>query len=158
MLGTQNLPLFVASGLLLNLMPGPDTLYIVGRSVSQGRTAGLASVLGIPRKGGDKEALLLFTSGSAGEPKGVPLTHRNMMANVCQFGSRLKLTLGTGDSLLGCLPLFHSFGCTVTLWYPIIEGIGVVTYPTPIETKALADLIGGRRPEIDLAGFSLGRF
>ncbi|MGA2660501.1 MAG: LysE family translocator [Verrucomicrobiota bacterium] len=47
MLGTQNLPLFVASGLLLNLMPGPDTLYIVGRSVSQGRRAGVVSVLGI---------------------------------------------------------------------------------------------------------------
>ena len=47
MLGTQNLPLFVASGLLLNLMPGPDTLYIVGRSISQGRTAGVVSVLGI---------------------------------------------------------------------------------------------------------------
>jgi len=47
MLGTQNLPLFVASGLLLNLMPGPDTLYIVGRSISQGRRAGVASMLGI---------------------------------------------------------------------------------------------------------------
>lgn len=47
MLGIQNLPLFIASGLLLNLMPGPDTLYIVGRSVSQGRKAGIISVLGI---------------------------------------------------------------------------------------------------------------
>jgi threonine/homoserine/homoserine lactone efflux protein len=47
MLGTQHLPLFVASGLLLNLMPGPDTLYIIGRSVSQGRKAGVVSVLGI---------------------------------------------------------------------------------------------------------------
>jgi threonine/homoserine/homoserine lactone efflux protein len=43
----QRLPLFVASGLLLNLMPGPDTLYIVGRSISQGRRAGVVSVLGI---------------------------------------------------------------------------------------------------------------
>jgi len=47
MLGTQNLSLFVASGLLLNMTPGPDTLYILGRSVSQGRTAGVLSVLGI---------------------------------------------------------------------------------------------------------------
>ncbi len=47
MLGTQNLPLFIASGLLLNLIPGPDTLYIVGRSISQGRKAGVVSVLGI---------------------------------------------------------------------------------------------------------------
>ena len=47
MLGTQNLPLFIASGLLLNLMPGPDTLYLAGRSSSQGRKAGVVSVLGI---------------------------------------------------------------------------------------------------------------
>ncbi len=47
MFGTQNLALFVVSGILLNLTPGQDTLYIVGRSVSQGRRAGLLSVLGI---------------------------------------------------------------------------------------------------------------
>ncbi len=99
----------------------------------------LALVLGIPKKGGDKEAVLLFTSGSSGEPKGVALTHRNLMSNVCQFGSRLNLK--TTDRILGCLPLFHSFGCTVTLWYPIIQGIGLVTYTTPLETKKLAELI-----------------
>lgn len=100
----------------------------------------LASMLGIPTKGGNKEALLLFTSGSSGEPKGVALTHRNLMANVMQFGSRLALH--HDDKILGCLPLFHSFGCTVTLWYPIIQGIGLVTYPSPLETKKLAELIG----------------
>ena len=47
MLGTQHLALFVVSGLLLNMTPGQDTLYIVGRSVSQGRRAGVLSVLGI---------------------------------------------------------------------------------------------------------------
>src|SRR6266446_3705971 len=47
MFGTQNLLLFVTSGILLNLTPGQDTLYIVGRSVAQGRRAGVLSVLGI---------------------------------------------------------------------------------------------------------------
>jgi threonine/homoserine/homoserine lactone efflux protein len=47
MLGTQNLALFVVSGILLNILPGPDTLYIIGRSVSQGRKAGVLSALGI---------------------------------------------------------------------------------------------------------------
>jgi RhtB (resistance to homoserine/threonine) family protein len=47
MFGTHNLPLFVLSGLLLNMTPGQDTLYIVGRSVAQGRRAGVLSVLGI---------------------------------------------------------------------------------------------------------------
>ena len=109
----------------------------------------LASMLGIPRRGGNKEALLLFTSGSSGEPKGVPLSHRNMMSNVCQFGSRLNLQ--TGDAMLGCLPLFHSFGCTVTLWYPIIQGINVVTYPTPVETKALAELVNKHKISLLIA-------
>jgi len=99
----------------------------------------IASLLGVPKKGGDREALLLFTSGSSGDPKGVVLTHRNVIANVTQFGSRLSLK--ASDAVLGCLPLFHSFGCTVTLWYPIIEGIRLVTYPSPLETKRLAELI-----------------
>ena len=99
----------------------------------------LAKILGIRKSGGDREAVLLFTSGSSGDPKGVVLTHRNLLANVNQFSSRLKLQ--PQDSALACLPLFHSFGCTVTMWYPIIEGINLVTYPNPLETKKLASLI-----------------
>ena len=103
----------------------------------------LAMMLGLPRKGGNTEATLLFTSGSAGEPKGVILTHRNLMANVAQFGSRLSLK--HTDTILACLPLFHSFGCTVTLWYPVIQGLNVVTYPTPLETRKLAELVQKHR-------------
>lgn len=99
----------------------------------------LLKVLGLPAQGGDAEAALLFTSGSSGEPKGVVLTHRNIISNVIQFGSRLGL--GPEDKVLGCLPLFHSFGFTVTLWYPLIEGIGLVTYPSPMEVPKLAGLI-----------------
>lgn len=99
----------------------------------------LATVLGVPKKGGDKEATLLFTSGSSGEPKGVVLTHRNLMANVVQFGSRLNLK--SGDSILACLPLFHSFGCTVTLWYPLMCGISQVSNPSPLDARVLAGLI-----------------
>lgn len=99
----------------------------------------LCKVAGIDKKGGDREAILLFTSGSSGEPKGVPLSHRNVLANVCQFSTRLDLPERT--SVLGCLPLFHSFGCTVTLWFPVIEGVDLVTYPSPLETKRLAELI-----------------
>jgi len=99
----------------------------------------LIKFLGINKSGGDDEAILLFTSGSSGEPKGVPLSHRNLLANVCQFSSRIDLP--KGSSILGCLPLFHSFGCTATLWYPIIEGLNLVTYSSPLETKRLAELI-----------------
>lgn len=99
----------------------------------------VARLLGLPKAGGEREATLLFTSGSSGEPKGVPLSHRNLLANVSQIGARLNL--GESDRILGSLPLFHSFGCTVTLWFPLIEGIGLVTWPSPMEAPKLAALI-----------------
>ena len=102
-------------------------------------SAALGVLLGLNKRRGNDEATLLFTSGSSGEPKGVVLSHRNVLANVCQFGSRLDLP--RGSAILGCLPLFHSFGCTVTLWFPVIEGVNLVTYPSPLETKRLAELI-----------------
>ncbi len=99
----------------------------------------LGTYLGLGKRKDGDEATLLFTSGSSGEPKGVVLSHRNVLANVNQFGSRLDLP--ANSAILGCLPLFHSFGCTVTLWFPIIEGVNLVTYPSPLETKRLAELI-----------------
>jgi acyl-[acyl-carrier-protein]-phospholipid O-acyltransferase/long-chain-fatty-acid--[acyl-carrier-protein] ligase len=71
------------------------------------------------------------------------------LANVLQFGSRLNI--GRDASILGCLPLFHSFGCTVTLWYPIIDGVNLVTYPSPLETKRLAELISLHQINVLLA-------
>lgn len=111
--------------------------------------AALANMLGLPKKAGKKEAVLLFTSGSSGEPKGVALTHHNVIANVNQFSSRLQLK--SHDTALGCLPLFHSFGCTVTMWYPIIEGVNLVTFPTPLECAKLAELIEKHRISLLIA-------
>ena len=98
----------------------------------------LVKLLGIPSQG-NEEATLLFTSGSSGDPKGVVLSHANLLANVNQFGSRLSLT--PSDKILGCLPLFHSFGSTVTLFYAMVEGLSVVTYPSPLDTPKLAELV-----------------
>ncbi len=109
----------------------------------------IAAKLGISKHGGDKEALLLFTSGSSGEPKGVVLSHRNLIANVLQFGSRLNMH--ESDGILGCLPMFHSFGCTVTLWFPFIQGVNLITYPTPLEPKRLAELMNKYRVTLFVA-------
>lgn len=99
----------------------------------------LSHWLGLPDKGGHEEAVLLFTSGSSGEPKGVILSHHNIVSNVTQF--TVMLDAGPDDIILASLPFFHSFGCTVTLWYPLIEGTPIVTYPSPLETSKNAALV-----------------
>lgn len=99
----------------------------------------LARILRIPRIGDRAEAILLFTSGSSGEPKGVVLNHRNILGNVSQFA--VMLNAQKDDLILATLPFFHSFGCTVTLWYPVIEGVRILTFPTPLETAKIASLI-----------------
>ena len=99
----------------------------------------LTRLLGLPRAGGHEEAVLLFTSGSSGEPKGVVLSHRNILANISQF--RLMVNLQPDDGVLASLPFFHSFGCTVTLWFPIIEGLRAITYPNPLDVAKNAELV-----------------
>ena len=99
----------------------------------------LARLLKLPRIGDHAEAILLFTSGSSGNPKGVVLSHRNILSNVSQFAAMLDAE--PNDVLLASLPFFHSFGCTVTLWYPLIEGVRTVTYPSPLEAAKIAKLV-----------------
>jgi acyl-[acyl-carrier-protein]-phospholipid O-acyltransferase / long-chain-fatty-acid--[acyl-carrier-protein] ligase len=99
----------------------------------------LLRLLQIPKAGGHTEAVLLFTSGSTGEPKGTVISHRNVVGNVSQF--RQLLDAAKDDAILASLPFFHTFGSTVTLWYPLIEGVRIVTYPNPLEAAKNAALI-----------------
>jgi acyl-[acyl-carrier-protein]-phospholipid O-acyltransferase/long-chain-fatty-acid--[acyl-carrier-protein] ligase len=109
----------------------------------------LAQLLRIPRVGDRAEAILLFTSGSSGKPKGVALTHRNILANVSQFA--VMLDAKKDDVLLASLPFFHSFGCTVTLWYPLIEGVRTASYPNPLEAGKIASLVERQAVTVMLA-------
>jgi acyl-[acyl-carrier-protein]-phospholipid O-acyltransferase / long-chain-fatty-acid--[acyl-carrier-protein] ligase len=99
----------------------------------------LGSILSLPHSGDQREAVLLFTSGSSGEPKGVVLTHRSILGNIAQFSGYLNQT--KDDAIMASLPFFHCFGCTVTLWYPITEGVRMVTYPTPVDVVKNAELV-----------------
>src|SRR5205814_1442291 len=99
----------------------------------------LLRLLRIPKAGGHTEAVLLFTSGTTGEPKGIVISHRNVVGNVSQFRQLLDAT--KHDAILASLPFFHTFGSTVTLWYPLIEGVRIVTYPNPLEAAKNAALI-----------------
>lgn len=77
----------------------------------------------------DRPAAILFTSGTEGEPKGVVLSHFNILANVEQVNSHLEIF--EKDVLLNPLPVFHCFGLTVGTFMPIFLGVKVVTHPTP---------------------------
>lgn len=83
-----------------------------------------------------KECALLFTSGSSGNPKGVQLSHMNILSNV--FGIQSMNKFPNNSKILANLPLFHSFGFTVTMLYPLISNIKIVTVPSPLDVnKAL---------------------
>lgn len=81
-------------------------------------------------------AVILFTSGSESVPKGVPLTHHNLLTNI-KDGIQV-IPFGTGDVLYGFLPPFHSFGFTITTMLPLTTGLKVAYYPNPTESRRLA--------------------
>lgn len=87
----------------------------------------------------EEHAVVLFTSGSEREPKGVPLSHRNLIANL--EGIRKHLAFGPDDVILGNLPFFHVFGFNTNLWLPMVTGATVVTHPNPLEFRAICSAV-----------------
>jgi len=87
-------------------------------------------------------ATVIFSSGSTGDPKGVMLTHRNILSNIESF--RMVLDFGDSDRMCGVLPLFHSFGFTCTLWCPLVTGIAVGYHPNPLDASGVGGLVRGR--------------
>ena len=87
----------------------------------------------------DDLATVIFSSGSTGEPKGVMLSHYNIVSN----GAQLEQVFGLGksDRLLGVLPFFHSFGFLGTLAMPAIAGVGVAYHANPLDVKAIGPLV-----------------
>jgi acyl-[acyl-carrier-protein]-phospholipid O-acyltransferase/long-chain-fatty-acid--[acyl-carrier-protein] ligase len=86
----------------------------------------------------DSLATLIFSSGSTGIPKGVMLSHRNIVSNI--EGVQQALHVDRHDCLLGVLPFFHSFGYTIALWLPAVSGFGVVYHMNPLESRKVGEL------------------
>ena len=89
----------------------------------------------------DDWAAILFTSGSEGLPKGVVLSHRNMLANAAQAAARIDF--GREDKVFNVLPIFHSFGLTVGVALPLVSGVRIYLYPSPLHYRTVAELIYG---------------
>lgn len=91
-------------------------------------------------------AVVLFTSGSEKAPKAVPLTHNNILSN--QRAGLEVLGLTRGDSILGFLPPFHSFGMSVTTLAPLLTGMRVVHHPDPTDAGGLVRKIRAYQPTV----------
>ena len=86
----------------------------------------------------DSPAVILFTSGSEGVPKGVVLSHANVLANLKQLEA--CISFNSQDVVLNFLPMFHSFGFTVGTMLPILNGMRVFFYPTPLHYAIIPEM------------------
>ncbi|MEO5924587.1 MAG: AMP-binding protein [Bryobacteraceae bacterium] len=87
----------------------------------------------------DSLATVVFSSGSTGVPKGVMLSHYNIVSN-CDAVLEV-FDLSEKDRFIGILPFFHSFGFMATIWLPILAGCGVVYHPIPTDAKVIGELV-----------------
>jgi acyl-[acyl-carrier-protein]-phospholipid O-acyltransferase/long-chain-fatty-acid--[acyl-carrier-protein] ligase len=97
--------------------------------------------------GGDRHpdtlATVIFSSGSTGVPKGVMLSHRNIVANL--EGIAQVYWVVDDDRLMGVLPFFHSFGFTGSLWLPLVTGFGVVYHANPMDAGTIGEMVQKHR-------------
>lgn len=94
----------------------------------------------------ESPAVILFTSGSEKDPKGVPLTQRNLLSNIDSFSDMMDLK--GMDHMLAVLPYFHVFGLSIHLWTPLCLGMTAITYPNPLDFKVIAKLIKTEKPQL----------
>ncbi len=100
----------------------------------------LERILGAPKDLNENSlATVIFSSGSEGSPKGVMLTHRNIISNVEAVAE--VFPHNAGDGMMGILPFFHSFGFTGTLWLPMYRGMFAAYHPNPLEAKIIGRLV-----------------
>jgi acyl-[acyl-carrier-protein]-phospholipid O-acyltransferase/long-chain-fatty-acid--[acyl-carrier-protein] ligase len=136
-----------------SIEPRPDMVYLEDLRKEIGGVAKILALLEarlLPaswlarRHGGgagtspDDVATIIFSSGSTGIPKGVVISHRNILANVESLAQ--VYPVGGDDCFIGVLPLFHSFGFTGTFWFPLLQGARVAYHPNPMDAKTIGEL------------------
>jgi acyl-[acyl-carrier-protein]-phospholipid O-acyltransferase/long-chain-fatty-acid--[acyl-carrier-protein] ligase len=99
-----------------------------------------AGWIGGRRKGPDDTAAILYSSGSSSRPKGIMLSHHNIMSNLETVRTIFKFDQST--RLCGVLPFFHSFGLTCTLWLPLLSGVSVYYVSNPLDGRAVGQTVG----------------
>ena len=114
--------------------------------------AGLANILP-PAAAANAQApaVILFTSGTEGAPKGVVLTNANLMANAYQMLDHMRDILGPDQIVLNPLPMFHSFGLTAATLAPLMGGVKVVLYPSPLHYRQVPKVVEGAKATVMLA-------
>ena len=101
--------------------------------------------------GPDAPAVVLFTSGTEGSPKAVVLSNQNLVANAHQIFAHAAGASAPGARMLNPLPMFHSCGLTAGTLMPLICGLSVVLYPSPLHYKQIPKLIRERKPTVMVA-------
>jgi len=86
----------------------------------------------------DSVATIIFSSGSTGVPKGVVISHANLLANIDSLAQIFPMN--EDDCFIGVLPFFHSFGLTGTLWFPLLQGSSLAYHPNPMDAKTIGEL------------------
>jgi acyl-[acyl-carrier-protein]-phospholipid O-acyltransferase/long-chain-fatty-acid--[acyl-carrier-protein] ligase len=95
-----------------------------------------------------RTAVILFTSGTEGAPKGVVLSNANLVANCRQIITHSDGELTEADTLLNPLPMFHSFGLTAGTLMPLFNGMRIVLYPSPLHYKQVAKVVADSRATV----------
>jgi long-chain-fatty-acid--[acyl-carrier-protein] ligase len=109
---------------------------INGKRLARESAPQLVEAFGLGRVTPETPAAVLFTSGSEALPKGVVLTHKNLLSNITGIMEAFPLT--ADETLLGFLPTFHSFGLTVCTLLPLVAGLRVAYHPNPNESRKIA--------------------